>query len=79
MQNVQFQSTETTKMHEGKAAEIIFKACRANEKREPASVAYCGYEYIVTFQLNADGTYQAVVRNFEEIVVAIATVDEFDC
>jgi hypothetical protein len=78
MQNVQFISTEATKMHEGKAAEIIFYAYRDNEKRDRVSVMYCGFEYVVTFQLNANGTHQAAVRNFEGVVVAIATVDEFD-
>lgn len=72
------QNLETT-MTEGKATEIIFKACRDNEQRNPATIAYCGYNYDVTFKLNADGTHEAAVRNFEGVVVAIAKVDKFDC
>lgn len=68
-----------TTMKEGKATEIIFKACRDNEKRAPVAVPYCGYGYNVSFKLNADGTHEAAVRNFEGTVVAIANVDEFDC
>lgn len=74
MQNLKI----SDEISEGKATEVIMDACRCNPRRE--RVVFRQNEHFdVSFTLNANGTYQVAVRNHDEIVVAIATVDEFDC
>lgn len=55
---------------EGKAMELILDACRANERRENRQVQ----GHTVTFMGS-----EAVLRDPEGIVVALAYVDNFDC
>ena len=68
---------ETHKLNitESTAMNLIFDACRANERREPRNVG----DYRVTFGLRADGTHDVIMRNAKGVVVATAVVDEFDC
>lgn len=60
----------TKNISEGKAADAIFDACRANEQR----VNKGG----VDFESHGDGTHMATLHVNGE-VVAIAIVDQFDC
>lgn len=71
MQNVQV----TAEISEGKATDLIFNACRANETRADWKNAE---GYAVSFRLNADGTHEAALRNPEGVVVGLAVVDSFD-
>ncbi len=62
----------TSEITEGKAATAIFNACRSNEKRERTAT--------VTFNQFASGNeWEATLHNANGLVIAIATVDEFDC
>lgn len=72
MQNVK----TSVKITEGKATDLIFDACRANEARNEWKNAE---GYAVTFKLCADGMHEAALRNPSGEVVALANVDEFDC
>lgn len=66
----------TSEITEGKAATAIFNACRDNEKRENKGGVNCAG---VTFLQFASGNeFEATLHNAEGIVIAIATVDEFD-
>lgn len=56
---------------EGKAADAIFDACRANEAREDKGG--------VKFNLMTDGNYAAVLRDDAGVILAVAVVDKFDC
>ena len=73
MQNVEFTAAKIT---EGKAENLIFDACRANEDRADWKNAE---GYAVTFKLCADGTHEAALRDASGEVVALANVDSFDC
>ena len=72
MQNVQ----TSAKISEGKATDLIFNACRANEARADWKNAE---GYAVSFKLRADGTHEAALRDPSGEVVALANVDSFDC
>lgn len=70
-------STDSS-ISESTATEVIFDACRDNEHLDRVSVKNRRGEFVVTFKLNADGTHEATIRDYEGVVVAFATVDEFD-
>lgn len=57
--------------NEGKATNLIFDACRANKHRINKGD--------VTFSPLANGNHEAVLRNEEGRVIALAEVDKFDC
>ena len=54
-----------------KAMTLILDACRANEDRQDTR--------FVRFTRTADGNHCVALRNEDGIVVATATVDQFDC
>ncbi len=60
---------------ESMARNLIFDACRANEKRADWKNAE-GFK--VNFVLFADGNCEAILRNHDGIIVAMAVVDETD-
>ena len=62
----------TAAITEGKAANMIFDACRANERREA--------KLNVSFRRFASGNeWEAALRDADGVVIAIATVDSDDC
>lgn len=64
--------THTKDITEGKATDAIFNACRANpERKNTEDVSFNWY--------GGSDMYEAVLRNAEGFVVAIAIVDQFDC
>lgn len=69
--------THTEAITESLATDLIFNACRANEDR---SDWQNGDGYSVTFKLFINGReWEATLRDAAGTVVAIATVDKFDC
>ncbi len=60
---------------EGKATELIFDGCRDNEKREERQLRD---GYSIKFYVLIKGC-EAVLRDPEGVVVALANVDESDC
>ena len=68
--------THSAKITESKAMNLIFNASRANEKR---SEWKNDEGFSVSFMLSVDGNYSAFLSNPAVEMVAVASVDEFDC
>lgn len=59
------------------ATEVVFTACRSNEKREPRTVL--GWEVSFTEVLNGQHLVAIHASNTARTLVATAMVDRFDC
>lgn len=71
--------TYATSLTEFIATEIIMDACRSNPERSPYRTQGIPTSYNVLFYILSSGVeHEAIVRDANGFVVAIAIVDEYD-